>query len=193
MEYREGGENERHGRRPGSAQKRTCHRRACVGVLKPRLGNQWNSQWQNAGFTHHSLAIPDNPLTLLQQLSAYFTANPSQEVANLTPTISATAAACSAAALAITQASGISNQSNTDAGTAKKNLAAAIETARSRLTGLREELDQLIGDDDDRWYAFGFSKPGDPDTPAVPEHLVVTGGSPGMVFVDWDDAPRADS
>src|SRR6187401_746761 len=39
----------------------------CVNVLKPRLGNRWNNAWQTAGFTNASLAMPDNPQTLLQQ------------------------------------------------------------------------------------------------------------------------------
>jgi hypothetical protein len=35
---------------------------------------------------------------------------------------------------------------------------AGIASARSRLTGLRDELSQLLDDDDERWYVFGFSK-----------------------------------
>ncbi len=42
--------------------------RACMGVLKPTLGDRWNNAWQAAGFTNHSLAVPDNPLALLQQI-----------------------------------------------------------------------------------------------------------------------------
>ena len=55
-----------------------------------------------------------------------------------------------------------------------------------RLTGWRNELGQLLEDDDERWYAFGFSKPSDPDTPEVPENLVIVPGPAGshMVFID---------
>jgi len=62
------------------------------------------------------------------------------------------------------------------------------------MTGLREELDQLIEDDDDRWYAFGFDKPSDPTTPEVPENLTVTPGpaGSGSIFCNCDDARRAD-
>lgn len=63
---------------------------ACVNVLKPRLGNQWNNAWQTAGFTNASLAIPENPLTLLQQLRAYFAANTAHEVPDLAPGLAAT-------------------------------------------------------------------------------------------------------
>jgi len=165
--------------------------RTCIGVLKPRLGDQWNNQWQTAGFTDGSLAIPENPLPLLQQISAYFAANPTHEVASL----NATAAACTAAAEAISTAASASNQQNADAGIAKSNLETGISKARKRLGGLRDELSQLLEDDSDLWYAFGFSKPSDPDTPEVPENLVITPGAPGshMVFIDWDDSLRSTS
>lgn len=168
---------------------------ACIGVLKPGLGNQWNNAWQTAGFTNNSLAVPANPLALLNQFRSYFAANPTKEVPNLTPTISATAVACEAAAQAISTAASASNTSNMNAGMAQAALAAAIKAGRSRLGGLREELTQLLGPDDDLWYAFGFDKPSDPDTPEVPLHLVLTAGAAGskMLFGDWDDARRANS
>ena len=165
--------------------------RTCVGVLKPRLGNEWNSQWQAAGFTSGSIAIPNNPLPILQQLANYFSAHPTHEVASL----NATAAACNTAAQAVSTAASSSNQSNTNAGNAKKDLETGIDAARTRLSGLRDELGQLIDDDDERWYAFGFSKPSDPDTPEVPENIVITPGGFGshLLFIDWDDALRATS
>jgi hypothetical protein len=168
---------------------------ACVNVLKLRFGGQWNSAWQTAGFTGGSLAIPDNPLTLLQQLRAYFAANPGHEVADLGTGLGATAAACDAAASAINSASAASNQSNVAAGTAKSQYDAGLRDARRRLMGLRDELAQFLGREDERWYAFGFDRPGDPETPEVPEHLVVTPGAPGsgLLFVDWDNARRAES
>ena len=63
------------------------------------------------------------------------------------------------------------------------------------MTGLREELTQRIGDDDERWYAFGFDKPSDPSTPEVPENLTATAGAPGSgtLFLHCDSARRADS
>jgi hypothetical protein len=165
--------------------------RACVNVLKPRLGDQWNNAWQTAGFTDASLAIPENPLTILQQIAAYFGANPAHEV----KTLGATAAQCTSDAEAISDAATASNQSNTDSGIAKSNLEVGISDARSRLSGLRHELGQLLEDDDERWYAFGFSKPSDPDTPEVPENLVITPGPAGshLVFIDWDNALRGTS
>lgn len=165
----------------------------CIGTLKPVLGQQWNSAWNAAGFTDGSLAVPANPMVKLQQLRAYYTANPGQEVANVNG-IACTAAACEAAAQAISAAQSASNQSNTDAGTAQANLQAGIDAARKRLSGLLAELAQLIGDGDERWYAFGFDKPSDPSTPEVPENVVVTTGAAGShsLFIDWDDARRAE-
>ncbi len=167
--------------------------KACVNVLKPRLGDQWGNAWQNAGFTNGSLAIPENPLTLLQQLRAYFDANPTHERPDIGAGMDATAAACEAAADAIAAASGVSNQANADAGTAKANLETAISNARKRLTGLRGELDLLLADDDALWYAFGFERPDDPETPEVPENLVLTPFNQGDLAVDWDNARRAES
>ncbi len=169
--------------------------RACIGVLKPRLGEKWTNAWQTAGFTNHSLAVPTNPDVLLGQIASYFSTNPTHEVPNLTPTISATAAACTATVATINAAETASNQSNANAGLAKKNLEAGIDKGRSRLSGLRNELTELLEPEDDLWYTFGFEKPSDPDTPEVPENVVVTAGSIGskMFFVDWDDARRGTS
>ena len=165
----------------------------CIGTLKPVLGQQWNSNWNAAGFTHGSIAVPVNPMVKLQQLRAYYGANPGLETANVNG-VACTAAACEAAAQDISTAQFDSNQSNTDAGNAQAALQAGINRARTRLTGLRQELGQLIGSDDERWYAFGFDKPGEPSTPEVPENLVVTPGADGsyILIVDWDDARRAD-
>ncbi|MEY2520755.1 MAG: hypothetical protein QOF24_2514, partial [Verrucomicrobiota bacterium] len=110
--------------------------RACIGVLKPRLGDSWNNQWQTAGFTDGSIAVPENPLPILQQLATYFSANPTHEVASL----NATSAATNTAAEAISTAASANNQSNVDAGNAKKDLESGIAEARARLGGLRDEL-----------------------------------------------------
>jgi hypothetical protein len=48
--------------------------------------------------------------------------------------------------------------------------------------------------DDPRWYAFGLTPPALEQTPDVPDGLVAIAGTPGsgIVYLDWDDAPRAD-
>ncbi len=167
--------------------------KACVNVLKPRLGDAWSNDWQTAGFTTGSLAIPENPLTLLQQLRAYFAANPTHERLDIGGGLNATAAACEAAADAIAAASTASNEANTNAGIAKAALEEGIKAGRNRLSGLREELARLIKGDDARWYAFGFERPDDPETPETPENLVLTASPGGHLFADWDNARRAES
>jgi len=168
--------------------------RTCIRSLMPVLGEDWNSAWQDAGFTGGSLAVPTNPLPMLQQLRAYYAANPTRETANVNG-IACTAAACETAAQAISTAQSNSNQSNSDAGEAHKNFLAGLKAARTRLTTLRDELAQLMPDDDERWYAFGFDKPSDSSSPETPENLVVTVGAPGSrtLLCDWDDARRADN
>lgn len=168
---------------------------ACVGVLKPRLGQKWNSAWGTAGFGNGSLAIPRNPLTTLQQLRIYFAGHPECEVAGLAPGIDATAAACEAAARAITRASSASNESVAAAALARTNFLAAMQAARRRLIGLRQELAQLMPPDDPRWYEFGLPRPADPRTPEVPANLSVTAGAVGSgnCFCDWDNSVRAES
>jgi hypothetical protein len=129
----------------------------------------------------------------LQQLRAYYAANPAREVANVNG-IACTAAACEAAAQAISTAQSASNQSNTDAGKAQANLEAGIATGRRRASGLLAELGQLLEDSDPRWLAFGFEMPGSPSTPEVPENLTASPGAAGThaLFLHCDDARRAD-
>ena len=77
-------------------------------------------------------------------------------------------------------------------GTAKKTRDTAVADLRNRLTGLVGELGQLLEDDDPLWYAFGLSRPSDPETPGVPDALVLVPGTPGSINADWADARRAD-
>jgi hypothetical protein len=167
--------------------------RTCIRSLFPVLGETWNANWSTAGFIGGSLAVPVNPLPLLQQLRAYYAANPARE--SVVQGISCNAATCEATAQGLSDAESASNQSNTDSGIAQADYQGALKAARERLTGLRNELAQLIGDEDDRWYAFGFDKPSDPNSPETPANLVATAGAPGSktVIADWDDARRADS
>lgn len=168
--------------------------RTCIRSLFPVLGESWNASWNAAGFTGGSLAVAANPLTLLQQLRAYYAANPAHETPNVQG-VACTAAACEAAVQSISDAQSASNQSNTDSGTAYTNYQNGLKAGRARLSGLRDELNQLIGEDDDRWYAFGFDKPSDPSTPEVPANLTVVAGAAGSktLIADWDDSRRADN
>jgi len=131
---------------------------------------------------------------MLQQLRAYFFTNPTRETPSIQGIV-CTAVACEAAAQAITAADHARNQGDTDGGIAYGNFLNGMAAGRARLTGLRTELDQLISDDDDLWYAFGFEKPSDPTTPAVPTALTVTAGAPGSktLLANWALPRRADN
>ena len=59
------------------------------------------------------------------------------------------------------------------------------------MSGLLRELEQLLGAEDSRWYAFGLSRPADPETPAVPDDLALAAGVPGAVHAAWSPARRA--
>lgn len=168
--------------------------RTCIRTLMPVLGQSWNAKWKAAGFTTGSLAVPANPLTTVQLLGYFYAANPGCETPSLQG-VACTAAACNTAAAALIAAETASNQSNTDSGIALANFQAGLAAGRACLSGLRAELADLISADDDRWYAFGFEKPSDPDSPAVPANLTVATGAAGSktVIADWDDARRAES
>ena len=92
--------------------------RMCIRTLQPVLGETWNAKWNTAGFTGGSLAVSTEPLTMLQQLRAYYGANPTREMPNFQN-------------IACTAADSASNQSNTDAGIAKKAYDAAMAAAAS--------------------------------------------------------------
>ena len=138
--------------------------------------------------------MPTDPLAKIQQLRAYYAANPAREVANVNG-LSCTAAACETTYQALSDAQSASNQSNVDAGTAKAALETGLGACRNRLIGLRTELNQLLDDTDPRWLAFGFELPGAVRGPETPQNLVVTPGTTGSrsLFFDWDNARRADS
>ncbi|MCX7008693.1 MAG: fibronectin type III domain-containing protein [Kiritimatiellaeota bacterium] len=168
--------------------------RMCIRSLAPVLGEIWNSAWNAAGFVSGSLAVPSNPLPMLEQLRAYYGLNPTHEVANVQG-LACSAAGCEAAVQAISDAASASNQSNTDAGNAQKAFQAGFDLLYTTLSYLRNELDQLLDPDDERWYAFGFDKPSDLGSPTIPENVVVTAGAAGskILMVHFDDGRNDES
>jgi len=61
----------------------------------------------------------------------------------------------------------------------------ALKELRQRLIGLRGELDQILEDDDGRWYDFGFYRPADGKQPSPVAGLVLTPGGAGIVLASW--------
>jgi hypothetical protein len=154
-----------------------------VDHLKEALGRTWNPRWQAAGFTGGSLALPHNPLPLLFDLRAYFIANPAHEL----PAKEITAAKADALATAIETAEGDLNAAKSARKTAAAARDASFAQLRSRLVGLRSELELLLNDDDPRWVEFGFARPIDRHTPQPVTGLVLrTGGVAGEIIVEWE-------
>ena len=117
-----------------------------------------------------------------------FTANPARENAPLV----ITAAWTGILFTALSDARSAAHEGNTAAVNMKTARDGAVRVLRKRMHALIGELEGLLEDDDARWYAFGLNPPGAPETPEIPEGLVLAGNGAGAVAADWSDAPRAD-
>jgi hypothetical protein len=160
-------------------------------ILSLTLGNAWSTEWAAAGWNTPTLAIPASVperLATLPAIATYLTANPVKE--NAPAAVTAANAQALHAALS-TAISGV-HTANVASGQAKATRDAALEKLRQRMSGLVRELEQLLKDDDARWYAFGLNRPEDPETPAIAAGLVATPGAPGVLLLDWADARRAE-
>jgi hypothetical protein len=157
-------------------------------ILRPHLGRRWNSKWHAAGFSAGSLRQTD-PVPRLGLFRAYFRLHPEHENAAL----KLTAAEADVQLAAIEAAQSNNADKATLEATAKKERDEAIRQLRRRLSGLRSELDLLLGDDDPRWYQFGFSRPADGRIPAPVFAVNVQPAGPGALNVRWDRSALADN
>jgi hypothetical protein len=176
-------------RRAAVQQGREFNARA-VNHLKTFLGRRWNPLWQSIGFTNGSIALPGDPMPLLLKLRPHFIANPAHELA----TEGITAAQANSLTLSINAAFNAESTAVAarDAARDARDLSAA--KLRTRLVGLRSELEQLLADDDHRWRRFGFSRPVDRRIPAVVTGLTLRpGGLPGELIVEWQPSVGAES
>ena len=165
---------------------------ACINLLKPRFGNQFNTEWQKIGLDG-SLQVAQNPIIVLKTLQLYFINNPTHELSDVRPGISCTAAACEAAIQAIDGAKTICNQSNIELGLARNARDEGLNHARECLRGMAQELGFKLANDDPLWLAYGFDQPTAPRKPEPLENVVAARGTnPGEAFINWDDSPRAD-
>ncbi len=161
-------------------------------ALSPVLGSAWSQAWIAVGFPSGSLAIPGiiaERQELLHKITDYLTANPAREIAQ----INFTAAAAGTAFNALSDARSAFNQSTTALSQAINTRDDAEAALRTRMRGLIDELEQVLGDADPLWYAFGLNAPADPATPGIPDGLVLTPGPAGTIYADWADARRAES
>ena len=161
-------------------------------VLAKVFGEDYNSAWEAAGFPNDSTAIPgtqEERMNLCAALATHFTAHPTQEVAD--PRFKVTAAEATLRFDALSDARSAGHAASTLATQKKAPRDAAVEALRTRMRGLISELNQLLGDSDPRWDAFGLNAPGAVATPDTPEALLVTPGAPGILLADWADARLA--
>ena len=160
-------------------------------ILVPLIGRPWSSLWQATGFPDQSVRVPRNMmarLVLVKNLGTYFQANPDKQGAHLNITHD------QAIELALSLHNAI-----TECGTSEGNLevarVAADSTERAlrwRLSALQSELRLLLEDNDPTWYRIGLNRPADPAIPAAPGDVVVTGGPPGSIDVQWVASRRAE-
>jgi hypothetical protein len=159
-----------------------------VDLLKIHLGRTWNAAWVAAGFTRFTLSTSKgDPLPMVLRIRGYLRDHPTHESA----AVNVTAAQADAHIAAIHAA-----EQGVDAAKAAAKLASAERKASlkrlgARLTGLRDELDQILDDTDVRWYEFGFSRPVDSKMPNPVTGLVATPGLRGKVLVQHAASARA--
>jgi len=161
----------------------------CQLRLAKVFGKQYNAQWGSAGFPNQSTAVPttqDARFTLLGSLKAYFTANPAHESADM----EATAAACTAAHTAVSNARQALNAAETAERNAFNARKTAMKTLRKRIRGLIDELGTLIAEDDTRYETFGLNIPANPTPPLGITDLTLTAPAAGKIHCLWTYARR---
>ncbi len=153
------------------------------------FGGQFNNQWLTAGWPNNTTAIPttqDGRFSLLGGLKTYFTATPASESVDM----EATAAICTAAHTAISNARNEMNTSDTALGAAKENEKSAVRTLRKRVRGLIDELGTIIADDDPRYGDFGLNIPALPVAPEPITSLTATPVAGSKVHLQWTYSTR---
>ena len=158
-----------------------------VDLLKGWLGRQWNPSWAAAGFVRGSLEIRRDPARMLTSLRNYFRSNADQENASL----KVTAARAETLLEAIRQAGEATEAARTARALARSVYETSLDKLRQRIQGLRDELDQLLTDDDMRWTRFGFIRPIEGRIPEPLTSLTLRPGVARQVQVSWPRAKRA--
>ena len=160
------------------------------GVLTGHFGARWNTMWAQAGFTNHSTAVPaksDARIGLAASLGAFFTENPSYEVAGMEVT-AAKALALGSAVQAATQTLATAEVTLSTIGQTWDGASAALA---QKMRGLIKLLEVTLTRDDPRWLAFGLKMPATNSTPGRPQNLAAhLDGSAAMV-VQCDPQPLA--
>ena len=158
------------------------------------LGNAWNPAWVPVGFNNATLEIPgdeDQRFDLLKAMRSFLNLNPDMTVS--TPLLTINVSAADSLITALTNARALRQAKRTLANEMRQGRDAVEKLLRARMTGLVAELDQLMPGDDPRWAAFGLNAPAGPTLADKITGLVMSTGPEGFNFLDWNDAPRAES
>lgn len=162
----------------------------CKLRLQAVLGQRWSTAWEPTGFPNQSVAMPDKAeqrFTLLDALKNYFTAVPANENAGM----GATAAACTAAWTAWSDARQTVANCDMAQTAAFDARAAATDALRKRVRGLINELETLIAPDDIRWEAFGLNIPANPSAPEPVASATAAALGSGRIELSYSYATRA--
>lgn len=159
-------------------------------VLTGRFGNRWSTEWAQAGFINPSIAIPSNAgdqLGLAVRLVAFFTANPSYEVASMNVTAAQGTSLRTAALTAQQSLAAATVTLNTISGTWQT----VYDTLTASMRALIKILGASMGGDDPRWLAFGLNMPATTTTPGKPVNVTAHMDSNGNIVVQCDAVPLA--
>jgi hypothetical protein len=167
-----------------------AHAKLTRDVLKPHLGDKHSDTWKGVGYLK-SLKAPFRPGPLQAMMAAmksYLTAHGEHEVPNVDVTATRSGSLHDQL-LAANGAVGVQRTVVNDLSNTRRKKAAAL---RRRLRQVLAELKMKLDPLDARWLAFGFNKPGQKKTPAVPENVTVTALTPTSCAVKWPASPRAE-
>ena len=159
-----------------------------VDIFKAHLGRTWNPAWSAVGFSRTTIAVSKGDVhTMLFEIRNYLRGHPAAENAPL----GITATLADAHLTAVETANAVLSGAIVAHKEAAKDRDAAEQKLRERISGLRSELDQLLADDDVRWYQFGFSRPIDESAPENVSGLLLTPAGAGQVMVMHNASARA--
>ena len=161
-------------------------------VLALNFGEAWSAQWEAAGFTGSSTAVPrtvDGRFKLIGQIEAFLTDNPEYEVVDAK--INVTAVEAARLATLSTEADDAVPPLDAAASGKKDARDAAIEDLRGELRLLIDILDKKLGPDDARWAEFGLNRPAADTNPAAPSDLRATVVEGPAILCECEAAPNA--
>ena len=159
-------------------------------VLTGSFGIRWNTMWAQAGFINNSTAVPRNStarIALATRLVAFFTAQPSYEVASMDVTATHGASLVSTAQAA--------KQALAAQEVALATVGQTWEDAYRELTVEMRDLIKLLSvvmeDTDPRWLSFGLNIPASTTTPGKPLNVAAHTDDTGAIVVQCDPVPLA--